>query len=1017
MLITIRSFFPRASGGVFFLLMAVAAWAQATGTGEIKGTVLNDSTGNYLNNARLTIQGTVIEAYTNDLGEYRLSNVPVGEAVVTVSFSGLERRIATVQVEAGAVVERDFTLRAVQGHARTDGEVLELERMSVQAQELSGQAIARTEQRNAANIRNVITPEEFADVAGGNLGEYIKFVPGVDVTYDPFDPTAVGIRGMPANGTLIQFDGMTAAGTYGVGSRAFDLNTAANANIERIEITKAPTPDQSANAIGGSINVVSKRGFSRKTPLLTYNVYTSYAALPGQFDPGFQKAEGVDPRTTLRPLQLSYDLTYILPINRKFAFTFSLGETNNIQEAEYISPTWDVNAGQITSQIFNEFINGNSQRAGRATFDWRINNNSTLQVNYYGTDREANTRANWLRYVLSASGRTGDAFFAQGRGNTRQFVEANNVYRELDTLSAIYKYNGKLWKIDGNAAYSQGLLEYKDTDDGMFNSANTILSPVRLRIDGLDGIHAGTVPDIVGTTDAGVLITDPFDANLHNVTTVTADHRMFESDVKSLGANVERDFAWKVPTKLKVGLLIEETTRDAIGGEKTWTFAPPGGTAATRAGNYDLIAGGFSDRAFFTTTSGQSMASRYVSLYKLHELYKQNPSWFVLNEPLAHSNRVNASQQLEETVTAGYLRIDNRFLNNRLRVVSGVRYEHTADSGMGPLVDANAIYQRNPDGSFVLVGGDRVPITTNALEQARLTYVERGTIKDASYDGFYPSINASYAFGEHFVLRASYARTIRRPDLSAVIPSLTISDPDSSANGTRVITVVDGSLQAQNSDSYDVSLEAYEFKGITASVGVFQKNLFNSFTRLVDDIDQEWLDRLNLPSYYLDEGYSVSRTVNAGTSRISGLELNYRQTLSFIPKFGENLQFFGSYTKIDTGGEQANTIIGYSRQTLNLGLNFVRGKFVFKVNGAFRDWRRLSLSASGIPTMVGPLSRIDLSTQYSFSKRFALFCSIRNVGNEPERRYVLDATKPEHTWPREFRYIGVGYRIGIKGSF
>ncbi len=999
------------------LMLPAALLAEPATTGEIKGTVLNDSTGNFLNNAKVAVAGTAIATYTNELGEYRLVNVPAGEAIVEITFSGLEKRSASVRVTAGTVVESDFTLRAVMGEARTDREVFELERMSVRAQELSGQAIARTEQRNAGNIKNVITPEEFADVAGGNLGEYIKFVPGVEVVYDPFEPTAVGIRGMPANGTLVQFDGLTAAGTYDVNSRSFDLNTAANANIERIEVTKSPTPDMSANAIGGAVNVISKRGFSRKTPLFTYSLYTTYTALPGEFNPGLTKAAGVDAQTTRRPLQLNYDLTYILPINRKVAFTFSYGQTNGIQEAEYISPTWDVAAGMLTSEIFNQFVNANSQKAGRATFDWRMSPNSSLQINYYGTARESMTRANWMRYVLSASGRTGDGTFVQGRGNTREYAEANDIYRSLDTLSAIYKYDGKVWKFDTSLSYSQGSLEYRDMADGMFNSGNTILTPVRMRVDGLDGIYNRRVPVITATTDAGVPIPQPFDANLHTVTTVTSEPRQFATDVKGAGANLERMFDWKVPTRVRIGVNIEQTTRDTHGGEKTWTFTPPGGAAAAVAGRYDLIADGFSDRTFFTDVAGGQTTARYISLAKLYDLYTQNPSWFVLNEPLAYTNLVNASQQLEETVTAGYVRFDNRFFNNRLRIVSGVRYEGTADSGSGPLVDANAIYQRNADGTFVLAGGNRVLVTSDPLAQAKLVYKERGIAKDTSYGGFYPSLNLSYNLADNFVLRASYARTIRRPDLSAIIPSLSISDPDASATGSRVVTVVDGSLRAQNSDSFDLTLETYDWKGITASVGVFQKNLYNSFTRLVDDIDQGWLDRLNLPQYYLDEGYSVSRVVNAGTAQITGLELNYRQALTFIPKIGNRLQFFSSYTKIDTGGQQASTIIGYSRQSLNGGISFVGRKFVFKLNATYRDWRRLSLSSSGIPTMVGPSTRLDLSTQYNLSKRLGLFCSITNLTAAPEKRYVLDSTKPEYTWPREFRYLGVGYRVGIKGSF
>jgi hypothetical protein len=41
-----------------------------------------------------------------------------------------------------------------------------------------------------------------------------------------------------------------------------------------------------------------------------------------------------------------------------------------------------------------------------------------------------------------------------------------------------------------------------------------------------------------------------------------------------------------------------------------------------------------------------------------------------LNDAGAYTNRVNASRQLEETISAGYLRADLRALDNRLWLVA-----------------------------------------------------------------------------------------------------------------------------------------------------------------------------------------------------------------------------------------------------------------------------------------------------------------------------------------------------------
>src|SRR5690606_35238710 len=106
---------------------------------------------------------------------------------------------------------------------------------------------------------------------------------------------------------------------------------------------------------------------------------------------------------------------------------------------------------------------------------------------------------------------------------------------------------------------------------------------------------------------------------------------------------------------------------------------------------------------------------------------------------------VNNSKELTETISAGYLRGDVRLLDNRLLLVGGVRYERTTDDGMGPLNDANAKFVRDAAGNLVLDGAGRpVPITTDPVQAERLVLREREARTNRSYDGFFPSLNATY---------------------------------------------------------------------------------------------------------------------------------------------------------------------------------------------------------------------------------------------------------------------------------
>jgi len=139
----------------WFVLLVVPALAQ-TATGTIEGRVLNATSGSYLNNARVVVDGTRLEARTNENGEFRLSGVPAGKARISAMFTGLQAQVATVNVTAGEVARQEFAL--TRGGVETkEGAVLKLDQFVVaSSREMNAADIANHEQRYAANIKNVV---------------------------------------------------------------------------------------------------------------------------------------------------------------------------------------------------------------------------------------------------------------------------------------------------------------------------------------------------------------------------------------------------------------------------------------------------------------------------------------------------------------------------------------------------------------------------------------------------------------------------------------------------------------------------------------------------------------------------------------------------------------------------------------------------------------------------------------------------------------------------------------------
>src|SRR3954470_12631578 len=93
-----------------FFGCAVSLLAQNVGTGTVEGRVFDAGRGEFLEKAHVTIEGTTQETFTDSAGQFRLNNVPAGEARVKIFFTGLQPQTNVVSVAAGQTVQHDITL-------------------------------------------------------------------------------------------------------------------------------------------------------------------------------------------------------------------------------------------------------------------------------------------------------------------------------------------------------------------------------------------------------------------------------------------------------------------------------------------------------------------------------------------------------------------------------------------------------------------------------------------------------------------------------------------------------------------------------------------------------------------------------------------------------------------------------------------------------------------------------------------------------------------------------------------
>lgn len=159
---------PRFWSVIVAVVSTVVGHAQSTGT--IEGRIFDFGTGEYLERARITIEGMPLETFSEAGGYFRLSNVPAGRVELKAFYTGLSSAAVVLTLDPGQIVQRDLSLTRQDANAQSAGGVVKLSEFVVSnSREMTGAAIAINEQRFAPNIRNVVSADEFGTVPDGSV--------------------------------------------------------------------------------------------------------------------------------------------------------------------------------------------------------------------------------------------------------------------------------------------------------------------------------------------------------------------------------------------------------------------------------------------------------------------------------------------------------------------------------------------------------------------------------------------------------------------------------------------------------------------------------------------------------------------------------------------------------------------------------------------------------------------------------------------------------------------------------
>lgn len=133
------------------------------------------------------------------------------------------------------------------------------ERIQVLGNITRGEASSLLLQKQAKSIKNWVSADGIGKLPDRNAAEAVARIPGISIERDQGEGRFVAIRGLPSqwNSATINGDRLPTAEEETT-SRATAFDFFPSELIEYVEVSKALTPDMEGDAIGGSVNFITK---------------------------------------------------------------------------------------------------------------------------------------------------------------------------------------------------------------------------------------------------------------------------------------------------------------------------------------------------------------------------------------------------------------------------------------------------------------------------------------------------------------------------------------------------------------------------------------------------------------------------------------------------------------------------------------------------------------------------------------------------------------------------------------
>ena len=910
--------------------------------GTIKGRIL-DTSNQTLPGATIYIDSLHTGVVSDINGFYTLTNIAPGTYKVKVSYVGYSPVEMTITVPEGKTVESDVMLN--------DGVKL---REVVVGGAFNGQRRALSSQKNAMGIVNVVSADQVGKFPDSNIGDALKRISGINVQYDQGEARFGQVRGTSADLSSVTINGNRIPSAEG-DTRNVQLDLIPADMVQTIEVNKVVTADMDADAIGGSINLVTKNTPNKRM---------------------FNATAGSGYNAVSKKAQLNLGLTYgDRFFNDKLGLMFSGSYQNAPGGSDNAEFEYDVDDGSVVmkeAQVRQYYVTRERQSYSLA-LDYEFNPDH--KISFKGIYNRRNDWENRYRVVykdLDESDPSEQSIELQTKGGADDTRNARLERQQtMDfTLDGEHNLGGRLL-MDWAASFSRasedrpneryfGLKMDNNTGENLINTFR-----------GIGGRAPYSTIAIPGLDNEGWELDELTNSNQSIYENEWKFRLNFELPLmKGLYGNTLR-FGGKYTNKEKD----RETTMYKYDGEDVNDNPIFNDGGAWREHGSSQI------RKGFMVGDNYPEGTHFVSKKYLGSINFNS----MQGEP--DYEEMSGNYHAKEEITSAYLRFDQKF-GQKLDLMLGLRMEHTALNYRG----LNWVVDEDENESLESTGN-----------------------RKNSYTNWLPSVLLKYDVNDDLKLRASFTETLSRPKYSALIPSVNYNRADEEATignpNLKPTTSYNFDLSAEYYfKSVGLVSVGLFYKSINNVIVDEVWKGMDSQLPITGTYDYEISKPIN--AYDADLfGVEVAYQRDFGFITPALKCLGFYGNYTYTANKTKNHHF---EHRVLEDGEDVD-MIGSPEHTANASLFFEKWGFNLRLSynfaSAFVDEMG---EVAQLDRYYDKVNYLDLNASYTFGKRFktTIYADVTNLLNQPLRYY--QGTKDRTA---QVEYYGARFNAGIKVSF